>query len=254
MAKRRGVVLGLGALATGSGAVFASGAFDTDTTSPTATLQVLSDGNIVVEGDDSADNVDSATDTTLFDETGELEDEDIDRGELPLATVNDEVNADLEIEVLVELRENGEFDPILNVTNGDPDDVNIEIRYEDSGGDDLYGDTVGDDNDLEAGDVQTIFQFEDEDGNRISPAPDYSDDVDNTGENTVTISSGETEEISLNINTDFNSGDSGGSGGDITGIINSIAGNGDRGFGEDENNGSVELLNGILVHADSASE
>ena len=268
MAKRRSVMAGLGALATGSGAVFASGAFDSATTTPGANLQVISDGQVAVRGsahandvydldgeDDSADAInfddfDRDTDfprATFFDapdenESGELEE---DHG--------GNFNGDIDLTVAIELREDDTFDSLLKIDNNSEVDQEVLINYqEDSENEDgLYGEDVGDgNNEVSKSTVQEIYQFKIAgEGTLISPDPDTSTiantgseiaiEDENTGANWVKVGAGNTIEVTLNYDT---------TGSGVTGDINSAARSGDNRFGEGSGS-AVDLLDGIVVAA-----
>ena len=259
MAKRRSVMAGLGALATGSGAVFASGAFDGSTTAPGADLRVISDGTVTVRG--NADDDGSVYDLTE-DSNEEIDFDDFDRNDLPRATfadtpdpdgTNGNINNDIELTVAVELREDDEFTSLLKIDNNTQFDQDIAIHFEEAtesaGENETYGDgVVGNGGDISKDIVQEIYQFRDvSDDTLISPEPEVDGigegtnvDIENTAANSVTVGDGQTLDVKLDFFTDD---------GDIISAINS----GTNRFGQGGES-DVDLLNAIVVEADQVDQ
>lgn len=158
MAKRRSVVLGLGALATGSGAVFASGAFDADAlTTPESDFRVIADAGLRVRSarDGNQDPwVDANTDHGDFDglEDGDIEINDDDesvednfsdfetnvvepliespgRPSVGALEIDEGVNDDLVIRTAFSNRIDGSVDPLLEISNNTDTDYEITINY-----------------------------------------------------------------------------------------------------------------------------
>ena len=215
---RRKTVLGLGALATGSGAVFSSAAFQSSV-NPTADMRVVVEDNLVVEAgnsfrgsggayleDPSEDKFYGTGDGSLFSGSDSLDSVDID--DLPAARVNDDQNGGLYIETAVKNRdENGnpivvEFPDLLRVTNEGTETAEVGISYQPTN--DAYGADVGvNGGSVPAGDVVDAYVFESEGGSggKISP-----NTYDGDPANTTTVGVGETEQIGLTIDLGVGSG------------------------------------------------
>ncbi|GAB7092767.1 hypothetical protein JCM18237_30380 [Halorubrum luteum] len=224
MVKRRTTILGLGALATGSGAAFTSAAFE-ENLDAGSDFRVVADTDLQVEpgvafrdgsGSDDSFNPSEGEDwahdgdNSLFDNGG-LDEIDLDdfNGERA-ATINDEVNGNLSPALAVDMQPGGNtvtFGNILQVANnGGVGSRELGIKFSGFGEDvDLvdeadYNDTP--DGDVDPNDVVEGFQFE-ADGTTISTNRGESsfggDDgvEDQTVTDTVTIEDGETKQIDL---------------------------------------------------------
>lgn len=166
---RRKTILGMGLLASGSGAAFSSASFSQSTESG-ADFRVVADQQLVVAANSGpADNVttedqdSNASNPTeyLFGGEGEyINTENIDFGDIQSdgeAAVNGETNDALEIAVAVTSDE-GSFDPILEVTNEGDTAANVGISIS------QYGDDVsseGDETDkpIAEAEVDSAFDF-----------------------------------------------------------------------------------------------
>lgn len=196
MAKRRSVVLGLGALATGSGAILTSGAFDTDFAAPDADMRVIADAQLRVRSvRDSQGDPAVAANTAASDFTGrdgsldssdfyvdDTEDLSTDFDEFfsdhvegliespgaPNAAaleINEDINSDLGLRTAFSNGITGGFDPIIEITNNDNVDYNIKINYAENDGD--SDDIVGQNG--YGSDVNTTTgEFTDSDNNNVS--------------------------------------------------------------------------------------
>ena len=222
---RRKTVLGLGALATGSGAVFSSGAFSNAVANSTADIGVVVEGDLIVEAGkafrdgDPANDYDPATadgedngfygenTESLFDNldtnsgnTGSEEEFDnsntLTVDDLPAARVNSErAGNGLNIQVALDSTNNDgnpvsvTFSNMLQVTNSGTEIAEVGIGYS------QYGEDAG--NGVPKESIRHAFQFVyDGDSNtkRISPK---NDGADNQG--SVEVPIGETKQIDLDI-------------------------------------------------------
>lgn len=285
MAKRRSVMAGLGALATGSGAVFASGAFDSAIADSGADLRVIADAQLRVrsarnsDGDPIEGGVTGA-ENTYYDNT-DFSDEEYDswfeanvedlidkRGKRSVGAVqiNEGQNNGLAIRTAFSTRLDGEVTPLIEISNNTETSYEVGINYAaDSGEDDGYGGAVGGDG-LSKEFVKAIYQFklDDtssgegteinkvatdsslEDGDLLSPTPDTETPSDEIDDaNKVELGEGETIFVKLDYNTDH---DSEHGLGNLVGEINSAAGG-----NIDNINPNLDLLNTIYVTADDAS-
>lgn len=215
---RRKMVIGMGALATSSGAVFSSAAFQSSV-NPAADMRVVVEDDLVVEAGASfrgssgaylenptGDKFYGTGDGSLFSDSDSLDSVDID--DLPAARVNDEQNSGLYIETAVKNRdENGnpivvEFPDLLRVSNNGTETAEVGISYKPT--DDAYGTDVGvNGGSVPAGDVVDAYVFESQGGSggKISP-----DTYNGNPANTTTVGVGETEQIGLTINLGVGSG------------------------------------------------
>ena len=196
MVKRRTTILGLGALATGSGAAFTSAAF-ASSTEPSADFRVVVDQQLVVAAnDDAADNVTTESDDSdasnpsdyLF--GGEDVLNEVTFGEVTSggeAAVNGEENDGLEVALAVTADESGSFDPILQVQNDGETAADVGITIAE------YGSDVDVDDDgsepIDTSDVDSAFTFQ-IDGETVA-----SDAFE-------TVDAGVTEDISIDLNLD----------------------------------------------------
>jgi hypothetical protein len=204
-------------LATGSGAVFSSGAFASATASSTADIGVVVEGDLVVEagasfrnnsgkyissradGEFYGDGTDDLFDS-LDDDSGSAEQFDNDTisvDELPAARVNGgstrQSTDDLDIQVAMPShQDNGDpldhrFDKLLQVSNEGTEPAEVGIKYseygEDAGGSSIPKDKIRD-----------AFRFLRKDGSIISPKKGSSDN-----KNSVEVGVGETKQIWLDI-------------------------------------------------------
>ena len=151
---RRKTLVGLGALATGSGALFSSAAFS-NTVNPSSDMRVVveEDANLLVEpgisfrdGSDPNDSYDSTLDPTNGKFAGDNNNDffstgtpssgtsdalgsSIDLDDLPVAFVSNDTNGDISIQVAVQLGETASFEDLLQVTNNGSNAVDIGIKF-----------------------------------------------------------------------------------------------------------------------------
>ncbi|MEZ3163939.1 hypothetical protein ABNG03_03245 [Halorubrum sp. RMP-47] len=216
---RRKAVLGLGALATGSGAVFSSGAFASATASSTADIGVVVEGNLIVEAGASfrnnngynpntanngfyGDNTSSLF-TNLDNNSGNEEQFDnntVSVDNLPAARVNSGSTASNNLNIQVAMpseEDNGDpfkhtFEDVLQVRNEGTEPAEVGIKY--SG----YGEDVGSQDPVSIGKVREGYKFKSA-GDNISPTKGSSDN-----ENAVEVGVGETKQIWLEIDLSVN--------------------------------------------------
>jgi len=255
MAKRRSVMLGLGALATGSGAVFTSGAFEGNVVDPEADFRILSDALRIEAGSDSDGNIDYV-DLEGDDDFTDFGNHPFDRDGLPHAEVaENRINDELALQVGQETRSSYTFDEILHVTNDTSTTYDVGFNYaadvSEEGDDYGYGADAGGDgssDNILFENVNDIFQFEDNDGGDtggdtlISADPDASSDDRGLAANTVSLDPGETMLVDLTVDTT-----------DYTGDINSVAASGDNTGPWGEAANFVDLLDTVFVKAEEST-
>lgn len=256
---RRKTVIGLGLLATGSGATFTSAAF-TDSTAADADLRVVVDQNLTVRPGPAFNNADQKADftnnTDFFDgqdindtaDGGGAFDPNGDDESLPLASATGE-NDNLSIKVAVPLGSSATFSELLEIENELDSSVDIGISYDRNASPNQYGEDV----DAAGGGLATnvaqrAYQFKvNSTGNLISPDPADNDAVDDSGGNspdignnddlpadTVSISPGSSKKVDLVIDTSTDSG-----------VINDEADINSNVFGFQRD--TVQLINGLTI-------
>ena len=255
MAKRRSVMLGLGALATGSGAVFASGAFEGNVVDPEADFRILSDALRIEAGSESDDNIDYV-DLEGDDEFTEFGNSPFDREGLPHAEVaENRINDELALQVGQETRSSYTFGEILHVTNDTSTTYDVGFNYaadvSEEGNDYGYGADAGNEGNADNilfENVNDIFQFEDNGdgdtsgGTLISADPGASGNDRGLAANTVSLDPGETMKVDLTVDTT-----------DYTGNINSVAASGDNTGPWAEAANFVDLLDTVFVEAEEST-
>ena len=213
MPKRRSMILGLGALAMGSGAAFTSAALQ-NAMAADADFRVVVEDDLVVEpgsafrdGSNSLDDYDPGSGYTV--DTNSLLDNDslgaVAPEDLPAAAVSDDVNEDLDIEVATGLDDGtGRLDELSNMLQvRNEGNTTREVAF----GFSEFGDNVADGT-VSSSDVIEVYEFEDEGGNKISTdsqswdAGDGEVEADNqTPAGHVEIGPGEVEQITLQVDT-----------------------------------------------------
>ena len=138
MPKRRSMLIGLGALAMGSGAAFTGAAFNTSTT-PSADLRVVVEEALNFRPNPDATNADNIVTTDEFD-GGFFDGEDIDDTEggafegdgvePPLAATNGEANGDLELFAVAGLGASDTFEELFILENDSTESVAVGIAYD----------------------------------------------------------------------------------------------------------------------------
>jgi hypothetical protein len=201
-------------LLTGSGIIGTSAAFGDSVTATTSDFRVVSaedlevragpafndDGSVRSGYTDRYVAYEDTAESMFFDNSGGLN--EITTDDIPVATVNareNNVNNELSLETAISLGDDGViFEDILEIANVGTVDKRVGISYDRDQG--QYGDdvTVGGDpeNELTGYDVQSVYQFFAENGDRISP-----DEVEpgDDPENFVEVAAGEAEPIDLEI-------------------------------------------------------
>jgi hypothetical protein len=211
------MVLGLGALATGSGAVFSSAAFN-NSVNPSSDMRVVVDEKLTLEpgilfrdGSSAGDTFDPTASTAPDGETLQDQDsnslfggntnaglENITPGDVPAAAINDAVDGNLFLETAVALgaddkigdSSNGVFQ-VRNDTNSSQD---IAIRFPTFGPDVGAGGTQV----TETEAVETFRFFDSSDTQISTDDPTASPP---TVDNVVTVSPGNVEQIYVDYNT-----------------------------------------------------
>jgi hypothetical protein len=228
MVKRRSMVVGLGALATGSGAVFSSAAFSNSVT-PSSDMRVVVDEDLTVEpgilfrdGPDPDDDFAPLSSNTPYDSTvrngndsplfgGNDGLNDINVEDLPAASANNEEDGALNLEVAVALDVDGGQigngpNGLIQINNDSVDDRDVAIRFSEFGSDVADSGSAGSDEVTEEQVVET-YEFYDSSDTQISTdggtanSNGILDDTQNVP-NTVTVGAGETEQIHLAYHTD----------------------------------------------------
>lgn len=160
MVKRRSMVIGLGALATGSGAVFSSAAFANSAASSADLRVVVEESlNFRPNPDAAEDNDNVLGPDDLGDDGGFFDGNDLDDSEdgafadndPPLAATNGEANEDLELSAVAGLGDVATFEELFILENDSTETVNVGIAYDrgdsdfdtDSAAAGQYGDDIG---------------------------------------------------------------------------------------------------------------
>ena len=225
MPKRRTTILGLGALAMGSGAAFTSATFQ-NSVDADADMRVIVDERLTVRagelfdglnpGDVDAgetftaivDSGDTETpsdilfddDTTIDDNGTEYEtvltEDDDKRIPTPAAVANDGENGDFAFAIAVDINDDVSFDELIEIDNELERSVEAGITFE----------TFGEDASEVDGGKETvateIYQFEDSSEDQISPDSDgWEAENDQEPANRTDINIGEDEQITLKNDT-----------------------------------------------------
>lgn len=230
MAKRRRVLVGMGALVFGSGVMSVQTGF-TNSVSPTGDMRVVVSEELTVEpgaifrdgtGDpdgtlDPGGNSPGPKGTTLKDQaTNTLfggNDNDglanLSVSELPAAAVNDtssNTNGDLSLEVATGIGVDGQIgtgaEGVIQVRNDTTETQDVSIRFGSFG-----NDASGEGGDVSEQNIVDIFQFRDESGTRISTT-DPSTSPQTVGD-VASISPGAVEQIYIDFNTSDSANGSG---------------------------------------------
>lgn len=139
MVKRRSMVIGLGALATGSGAVFSSAAFANSAASSADLRVVVEESlNFRPNPDAAEDNDNVLGPDDLGDDGGFFDGNDLDDSEEgafadndpPLAATNGEANEDLELSAVAGLGDVATFEELFILENNSTETVNVGIAYD----------------------------------------------------------------------------------------------------------------------------
>ena len=255
---RRKTLVGLGALATSSGALFSSAAFS-NSVSPTSDLRVVVEENLEVRKGPGfvAANPEYTNESVFFNGT-DIDDSAsgaFNSSDTPLAYVNDDVNGNLVIKAAQDVGVSSfTFSEIIAIDNQTADDVDVGIAYDRGASPSQYGD------DVEGGNLgydvaQRVYQFQANSltsggsinyasgsGSLISPDPagpgvtGSNNTISNNNDRpaaAVTIPSGDTLSIDLVVDTAS----------DETALEDEAGLSG--GFGEER--GTVDILDAITV-------
>lgn len=218
MPKRRSMLIGMGALAMGSGAAFSSAAFQS-AVSPTSDMRVVVgqqfNNNLRVEAGDvfrsgdgqtsfspatsgasSVETIENLSGTSFFtNSTDELDDLGVD--DLPAVGATDDYNGDLGLAVATAVNEvvtvGGETTGdlgFIQINNNTPNEHRVQIEFEE------FGEDVGASTGQVSPDVvRETYSFYKENGDQISIGSGGP-----TGE--VTVGSGEIKQIYLQVDTE----------------------------------------------------
>jgi hypothetical protein len=154
------MVIGLGALATGSGAMFSSAAFANSAASSADLRVVVEESLNFRPNPDAAENNDNVLGPDdLGDDGGFFDGNDLDDSEEgafadndpPLAATNGEANEDLELSAVAGLGDVATFEELFILENNSTETVNVGIAYDrgdsnfdtDSAAAGQYGDDIG---------------------------------------------------------------------------------------------------------------
>lgn len=228
--KRRNFVLGLGALAIGSGAITTSAADLTDSTSSATDFRVATARELTVKRHGSYDHLTPGDNAVSGDG---IETSNLNPGDLPAAYVTDEKNDNLAMNVVI--RADADEDILNNfiqISNHGDSDEAVSMEYS------AYGSAV-DSGPFTYEAAREIFQFiakntvDDLSGDQVfSPDPTTGDKNPS-----VTISPGETLDLALRCEL---------SGDQVSTAVNNASGVGNP-FGGDVGTG-LQLLEEITIH------
>lgn len=225
MAKRRRVLIGVGALVFGSGALTVNAAFSSSV-NPTGDMRVVAKEGLVVEpgimfrvGTEPDSDFDpnavgsfegvNVYDSSLTDFFGGVDNaglSGINPGDVPAAAIDETVNGDITLQTAVGIGTTGRIgngsNGVLQVRNTTGSARDIAIRYS------SFGDDV-DPDDVTQADVAGIFEFKSGDNTQISPDPSATTGKKSLGildtpqvvANTVTVSPGGTVQIYMAYDT-----------------------------------------------------
>jgi len=200
--KRRSMVLSIGALATGSGAVFSSAALSNTATTSSSSLDVFSVGNLNVKRgretnpatSGNAQNVDYSSTITVNNGS-----------DLPDAYVSGTTqDGDLTVNTAVRNSASSvEFQELLEVTNQGTTDVNVGFGFS------SFGESVGasDDDAISIDNVLDAYTFTVAD-TETNITPTSSTDDATTPDNYQTVSAGESFYVDFEIDLSVNNGSS----------------------------------------------
>jgi hypothetical protein len=217
---RRKTLVGLGALATSSGAIFSSAAFS-NSVNPSSDMRVVVADSLTLEpgiffrsGSSATDGFDPNSSSppgngSAFDQNSSslfggnnnpgLENNDVQ--DLPAAAINDDTNGDLFLETAVPLDDKDQLGDATNglfqVTNDSTEAKPVAIRFTGFGPD---GNDTGDA--LSQQEVVETFKFYDSGDNQISTTTASTPYDEAPVANEVSIAPGTTEQIYLEYDTE----------------------------------------------------
>ncbi len=129
------MVIGLGALATGSGAVFSSAAFSNSTAS-SADLRVVVEETLNFEPNEDAVNGDTILGPDQFDDIADVDDffddqDTLDSSlETPIAATNGAANENLRLVAAVDFGQTATFSELFTLKNDTSEPVDVGIAYD----------------------------------------------------------------------------------------------------------------------------
>lgn len=211
MVRRRSMVIGLGALASGSGAVFSSAALENSVDSD-ADFRIVSEpgltlrrGEAFSSSNDWAYGPNSETPPSYISDSG-IDFSSLQANDLPVAWANEAEDGSLDVQIA---RQNNSsdtnFDKLIEVENTGQTDENIGISYADgyaqindtdeSTANWFVADYTEPDDKISKRDVKEIFTFQtNTDTTQVSPNSGSQDDTPNTY---YTVTPGETVQLDL---------------------------------------------------------
>lgn len=226
---RRKTVIGLGLLATGSGATFTSATFQ-NSTDPASDLRVAVDEELIVEPGSSLRDNDGDYDPSLSDEfygqdnsdffsqnasevtqgSDESLGSDVNLGDLPAAFVSNDQNDDLTIKAVVEVGKSHTFDELIQVRNTGTDSVEVGVKFQQFGVD-TTGDQDNNGGAVDEANAIGVYRFNraSDDTQISTDAVHFSNnDIGGVGgqrvDNKITVDSVSTEQIDLEVDTGVN--------------------------------------------------
>lgn len=241
--KRRGMLIGLGTLATGSGAAFTSATLQNQV-NPSSTLEVYSVGELnVVPGTAQDADLDYTSDYDIA--SGD---------DFPAAYVSgDTQNADLNVKAAT--RNSGstkDFKYLLKVENNGTVSADVGIGFDSFGSNvdttgSILSSTSG--GDISLNDVLDTYNFTANvslsssgvSGSNVDISPDSSTADIETPQNYKTVPSGEHLAVDLSVTPS----------GSIVSDINTVTGGADKAFG-DRNTSGVTLVSALTIGTDTA--
>ncbi|MUW14246.1 hypothetical protein GJ633_05925 [Halorubrum sp. CBA1125] len=261
MVKRRSMVIGLGALASGSGAVFSSATFQNSAESD-ADFRIVSQPGLTLRRGDAFSSGYSwaygpGVKTASFinpvsAENPGIDFSDLKPSDLPVAWANEQEDGSLVVQLA---RQNNssdvDFNQLIEVENTGQTDENVGISYaggyapvNDGSTPNWFVDGYATNNptdEITKADVQQIFTFQtNSDDTQISPDSGTNSDEPNTH---YTLGSGNT--VQVDLKTTLN--------GDQTSVFAKNSGGGDP-FVDSPATGSLQLLDRITVGTDFTTE
>ena len=230
MVKRRTTVLGLGALAMGSGAAFTSAAFQ-NSVDADADMRVVVDQQLIARAGEKFDglsvgdattengtfiakvsaepNTPTPTDILFEDETingytSVTDDSSSDRIPTPAAVVNDGENGDFAFAIATDINDDVTYDDLIEVENQSEETADVGITFAGFGAD--ASDVGGGGEEAVA---TEIYRFEADDDGTTQISTDDSgwiSSADQEPADRLDVSTGDTEQIDLINNTGGGSG------------------------------------------------
>lgn len=222
---RRKTVLGMGLLASGSGAALTSAAFSNNV-SPSSDMRVAVGEQLIVEpgilfrdgnspddtfdpsavgtGPNQENLSDNGNGNGIFGGNNNSGLENISYDDVPAASANDDMNDNLSLEVATRLDADDVIgnaqDGFIQIRNDTSTDQDVAIRF-DAFGPDTDGALSSNNGDVSESDVVDIYKFRNSSNEKISSNDVGATVSDQTVANTVTVTAGTVEQVYLDYNT-----------------------------------------------------